>query len=241
MSRKDIKELCDQLRLEGNFYQAFLEVANAFKSSSVPYREEIIYANDPIFWADINAGKWKLTKRRETDADFLRDLWADQEFLYAFHRHAQPLPDNDQKLATILQKEYLSTIVESRALHWIIRDATDKSYGLLSLVDISLTHRRAEVLIGVNQKTPSSASVAAMLILFQFYFNVLKFKKLYSQIYADNPHSLKSTLHLGFSIEGVLKQHSIDPIKYIDLTQTALFAESAFSKQNRRLMDRLLT
>jgi RimJ/RimL family protein N-acetyltransferase len=243
MTLKNLKESCDQLRLEGDFYKAFLEVSNAFKLSAVPHRGEIIYVNDPIFWSDIKAGRWRLTKRRETDVGFLRDLWADHKFIYSFHRHAQSLPDSDQKLAALLRREYLSTIMDNRALHWIIRDADDKPHGLLSLVDISLVHRRAEVLIGVNQKTQSPASVAAMLMLFQFYFNVLKFKKLYSQIYADNSHSLKSTLHLGFVVEGVLKNHSIDPQsgEYLDLTQTALFAEQAFSEKNRRLMDRLLT
>jgi RimJ/RimL family protein N-acetyltransferase len=110
------------------------------------------------------------------------------------------------------------------------------------LVDISLTHRRAEVLIGIVPEAPLGLSAAAMLMLFQFYYRAMGFNKLYSQVYSDNPHSLKSTLHLGFTVEGVLREHVRDPRtgKFIDLSQTSLLAKEAFSEKNEKLMRRLL-
>jgi hypothetical protein len=54
---------------------------------------------------------------------------------------------------------------------------------------------------------------------------------------------LKSTLHLGFKIEGDLRQEIIDPKtgNFVDLIRTGLLAEDAFNASNIRLMDRLLT
>ena len=60
--------------------------------------------------------------------------------------------------------------------------------------------------------------------------------------FADNPHSLKGTLHPGFKQEGLLRRHTIDPASqtYVDVIQTGLLAEEAFFPSNIRLMKKLL-
>jgi len=153
------------------------------------------------------------------------------------------LPLDDEKLCKILNKENSALISETRSLHWIVKDKYAKPWGLLSLTDISLTHRRSEVLLGVLEGSQQGLAPAAMLILFQFYFKVIKFNKLQSLIYEDNYHSLKGTLHLGFKQEGYLKQHVIDPKsrKYVNLIQTGLVCDDAFTESNKRLMKRLLS
>jgi hypothetical protein len=57
---------------------------------------------------------------------------------------------------------------------------------ILSLVDISLIHRRAEVMLGVLPASPLGLSTAAMLVIFQFFFKAMRFRKLYSFVYEDN-------------------------------------------------------
>jgi hypothetical protein len=96
---------------------------------------------------------------------------------------------------------------------------------------------------GVLDGAPRGLSTAAMLMLFQFYFKAIKFNKLLSFVYEDNPHSLKGTLHIGFKEEGRFKKHVIDPRsnQYVNLIQTGLLAEDAFSENNKRLMQRLLS
>jgi hypothetical protein len=61
-------------------------------------------------------------------------------------------------------------------------------------------------------------------------------------VYPDNPHSLAGTLHLGFRIEGRLKEEVYDASTggHSDLIGTGLLAEDAFTPGNRRLMERLL-
>jgi diamine N-acetyltransferase len=202
-----------------------------------------LFENHPIWWSEISAGLVKLTRRSSLDSEFLKQVWNNKKFLYRFHRHANKLPDASNQLDALLENEYLSLLSESNSIHWIVKDKSGTPWGLLSLTSVSLKHKRAEVLLGILDGAPPGLSVAAMLILFQFFFNAIKFNKLTSFVYADNPHSLKGTLHLGFREEGQLIKHSFDPKsnQFVDMIQTGLLREDAFTAKNKRLMDRLLT
>ena len=208
----------------------------------IKYRN-LLFENHPIWWSDIKAGICQLSRRSSKDIDFVRQIWGQQDFIYSFHRHANNLPDDDDKLKQLLDREYLALVSESHAVHWIVKDQTGKPWGLLSITGISLIHKRAEVLLGILDGAPRGLSTAAMLMLFQFYFKAIKFNKLLSFIYEDNPHSLKGTLHLGFKEEGRFKKHVVEPRsnQYVNLIQTGLLAEDAFSESNNRLMKRLLS
>ena len=202
----------------------------------------LLFENHPIWWSDINTGICQLSRRSGNDIDFVRKVWNQKDFIYSFHRHANYLPTDNETLFELLEKEYLSSVGESHAIHWIVKDRHGKPWGLLSITGISQLHKRAEVLLGVLEIAPIGLSTAAMLMLFQFYFKAIKFNKLQTFVYEDNPHSLKGTLHLGFKEEGRLRKHVLDPRsnKYIDLIQTGLLAEDAFTESNKRLMNRLL-
>ena len=200
------------------------------------------WLNQSVWWQNIQSHSCLLTRRQAHDAPFMRTLWADQAFMHAFHRLAPPLPAADYDLVAVLNREYHSTIDKSRALHWVVRTPHGEPWGLLSLTDISLQHKRAEVLLGVLPGVPFGLTTAAMLMLFQFYFRVMKFNKLYSLVFADNRHSLRGTLHLGFKQEGLLRKHTFDPLtrSHVDVVQMGLLADEAFSLSNTRLMHRLL-
>lgn len=183
-----------------------------------------------------------LTPVRGADAQFLRELWANQTFMHDFHRLAPPLPTSDADFVAKLEQEFRESGSVSGALNWIVRTADGQPTGLLTLTGLSRAHRRGEVILGVLPDAPFGTATAAMLMLFELYFNTLRFNKLYSFVFADNSHSLKGTLHLGFRIEGELRQHVFDAEsnRYVDLIQTALFADQAFSLGNRKLVERLL-
>jgi hypothetical protein len=214
--------------------------------SDVSYRNlvssSLIWAHQPILWSDISAGVCKLTRRRMEDAEFISEVWKNRDFVYQFHRHAQNLTGNVDLLMLTLDKEYTSILTEINQLHWIVRDKANKPFGLLSLTNISMDNKSAEVLLGVLPEAPIGLATASMLILFQFFFKAMGFNKLYSFVYEDNPHSLKGTLHLGFKREGLLREHVIDPKsnKYVNLIQTGLLASEVDSSNNLRLMERLL-
>ena len=230
-----------QMRLNGEIEESF-KLCQKMLSGQNQF-SEILWQHQPVFWSTITAGICILTRRHSEDAGFVQKLWSDQSFIHSFHRHASELPPSLESLQNILQNEYAALIDQSHALHWIIRDKHHSPWGILSLTDISLPSKKAEVLIGVLPNAPVGLSTAAMLILFQFYFKVMKFNKLYTLIYEDNPQSLKSTLHLGFQIEGHLRQEIIDPDsgQLVDLIRTGLLAEEAFTPSNLKLMKKLLS
>lgn len=229
------------LRAKRQFQEAYQLVADEENNRQV--LSGLSWEHQPIFWSDIEAGICKLTRRNANDANFIEELWRNQEFVYSFHRHAVAIPPNRQQLEEILESEFVSTIGESKSLHWIVRDKNSRPWGLLSLTDMSLLHKRSEVMLGVLPGAPNGLSTASMLILFQLYFKAMKFNKLYSFVYDDNMHSLKGTLHLGFKEEGRLRKHVIDPKsgEYVDLVQTGLLVEDAFNPTTKRLMQRLLS
>ena len=205
--------------------------------------QSILFEHHPVWWFDIKAGICQLSRRSSKDIDFVKEVWKRPDFTYSFHRHMKQLPSDDEKLCEILNKEHSALVSETHAIHWVVKDKYAKPWGLLSLTDISLIHRRSEVLLGVLNGAPQGLATAAMLILFQYYFQVIKFNKLLSFIYEDNQNSLKGTIHLGFKQEGHLKKHVIDPKsnKYVDLIQTGLVCDEAFTERNKRLMRRLLS
>ena len=115
-------------------------------------------------------------------------------------------------------------------------------YGVLSLVDISVIHKKSEVLLGVLPGAPIGLSAASMLILFQFFFNVLKMNKLYVIVFSDNLHAFKGVSHLGFKVEGEFKKELFDPKskQFVDVTRLSINREDAFSLRNQKVMAKLL-
>lgn len=241
MHIESVLETLHALRADGKFEEAF-EFSKEHLAGQAQY-QSIIFQHKPIFWSNIKAGVCELTRRNAQDCEFVRQLWRDSDFIYRFHRHAPELPATDARLREILNAEYIATLAESKAIHWVVRCKHKKPWGLLSLTEISMAHQRAEVLLGVLPGAPMGLSTAAMLILFQFFFKAIHFNKLISYVYDDNAHSLKGTVHLGFQIEGVLKRHAMDPKtgSFVNLRQLGLLQENAFSPGNAVLMKRLLS
>jgi hypothetical protein len=240
MKIESILEHSQALRRAENFKQAFDYVSETVDAHS-PYAA-LIWQHNPIFWSDISAGACVLTRRNAGDHAFIREIFAVPGFGRSFHRNSNPLPDDTRLLQQILNEEMVSTLSESHALHWVIRDTSKKPWGVLSLCDVSLTHQRAEVLLGMMPNAPLGLTASAMLMLYEFYFKFMKFNKLISFVYKENPRSFKSTLHLGFAVEGELLAHNLDPEtgKFLDVIQLGLNRSQAFSEANRRLSRRLL-
>jgi RimJ/RimL family protein N-acetyltransferase len=235
----DIVNSARRLRASGKIKESFDLVLGGSSTGTIP--GNLLWQHQTFFWDDIAAGNCMLTRRKGSDAGFIRMLWDDREFVYRFHRLAARLPQQQADLERILNSEYASLITDLNSLHWIVRDQQRKPWGILSLTNISVTHQRAEVLLGVKPGAPFGLATAAMLLLFRFYFEVMKFQKLYTLTFDDNEHSLRGVLHLGFKTEGRFRKHFHDASAntFVDMVQAGLLAEDAFSAGNKRLMQRL--
>lgn len=80
-----------------------------------------------------------------------------------------------------------------------------------------------------------------LLSLVEFYFKTIKFNKIISNVFEDNPRSLKSTLHLGFRIEGKLYNEVMDSkaLKFLSMTRLGLLVNDAYCQKNARLAKKL--
>lgn len=236
----NILEAARALRMERRIDESYELIRR--ESLRRPQLKRLVHQHHPILWASITSKRCILARRSGDDEAFVRRLWEDEAFVRSFHRSALPLPGDRTELQHRLQAEFASLIGDHNSIHWSIKDSQGHPWGLLSLAGVSGLHKRAEVLIGVLPDAPPGLSVAAMLILFDFYFKVLKFNKLVSLHYPDNEHSRRTAMHLGFREEGRLRSHVFDERErtFVDLIQLGLLSDEAFSEPNLRLKRRLL-
>lgn len=148
------------------------------------------------------------------DALFFKHCFADAAFMHDFHRTARRYSDVSV-IEGILSRQVKAEVHQSASVHWVMASSAepnDRPIGLASLANIHAAHRRAEFLIGVPQGGAGLRSLAltGSLLALDFAFNRVGLNKLTTIVFADNPHSQKSTLSLGFEQEGFRRQHMRD-------------------------------
>lgn len=108
------------------------------------------------------------------------------------------------------QRSWIASRPESE-YNFVIEDKAGVPLGMLSLIDVSPGHRRAEsarFLIGDEQRAKAiPAAVEAMKLLYEFAFETLKLERIYGTVVAANPLMLKWQKYLGMKEEGRLRRH----------------------------------
>jgi len=148
------------------------------------------------------------------DALFFKQCFADAAFMHDFHRTARRYSDVSE-IEGILSRQVKAEVHQSASVHWVMACSAgpnERPIGLASLANVHAAHRRAEFLIGVPQGKAGLRSLAltGALLAMDFAFNRVGLNKLTTIVFADNPHSQKSTLSLGFEQEGFRRQHMCD-------------------------------
>jgi ribosomal-protein-alanine N-acetyltransferase len=234
------------LRQAGNFEQA-RELVRQYQPANAQEQRAArltAWAHEPFWWQAVVGRRCRLRRRSVEDVAFVRSLWAHEEFMSSFNRFARPLPAADADLAGLLTREHASIVTDARSVHWTIEMLDGKKVGMVSLVDVALANRRAETLIGIREFPYAGIAVEAMLLAIEFAFGAMGLNKLYTLIYAGNEASLRNTVHLGFEVEGRLRQHVVDPRtrEPVDLVQTGLLrsdlAKPVLGRMSRRLLGR---
>lgn len=132
--------------------------------------------------------------------------------------------------------------LETQQIQWVIvREGLP--IGLAALVDLDLQHLRAEPLIGFPGQPPGRHAVEASLLIQEFAFCTIGLNRLYSYVYGENPNAQDYIRHLGFSLEGVMREHVQDPETKDrqDLYLSSLLrGEFMTNARNQRLAQRLL-
>lgn len=207
--------------------------------------QHLAWQHAPFWWQPLQGRSVRLRRRGAQDVALLRTAWQDANFMRRFNRMAAPLPESDEALRALLTREHWALPEESHALHWTI-EAAGQACGCVSVVEISLQHRRAEFLIGVLPALAPRASpwlaLEASHLVVDFLATQARLERLTAYFYPDNLAAFQMAEKLGFAREGLLKGYLRlpDTPQRVDLIVAGLLLDKPFFDQRRRLRQRLL-
>ncbi len=248
----DLDTQLRELRRSGQIESARALLSRLWASSSAaaPAQQQrlaaLAWQHEPFWWQPLRGRSVGLRRRGPEDLALLRAAWANADFMQRFNRMAAPLPEQAEALQALLTRERWALPAESRGLHWTI-ESGGQGCGFVSVVDISLQHRRGEFLMGVLPGQAPTASpwlaLEAAHLAFEFLATRMKLERLTAHFYPDNLAALNMSLRQGFEQEGVLKQYLRlpDSGERSDLIVAGLLLDPAFFKRHARLRRRLLT
>ena len=195
----------------------------------------------------------------ERDFSYLQQCYANE----AFMQQLLPMGRKKQSAEAILQALRHSefSVAHYRSMHRIIKKEVHpnpeqpsshfslKPIGLASLVDIQIAHRRAELLVGIpDQAERQRASSAATMLVMDLAFNHIGLHKLTTFVLANNPHSQRSNVAIGFIQEGLRRQHLCDPQtrQWVDCYENGIVADdfrrnTFIARVSKRLLGRDIT
>jgi RimJ/RimL family protein N-acetyltransferase len=229
-----------RLRQTGRFDEARRLLTQACREHDDPRLRFLAWQHEPFWWQPMTGPRAHLRRRGPADIALVRQCWTDASFMARFNRQAAALPASDDALQSLLAREYAATAENQGALHWTI-DSDGKPVGFASLVELAITHRRAEFLIGVRPGTRPWVAVEAAHLVLQFAARQMRLERLAAHFYPDNTRAISAALKLGFEHEGLLRGHLRDAVtgRRQDLVVTGLLLDEAFAARSERLRRRL--
>ena len=206
----------------------------------------------PVGLEPLTGSRLVLERSAPEHAAFLRECYQDEAFM-DLYRLAQRRSESEAEIAARLEKEAATMPQQRRFIEWVIHrtreDGSLEPIGLGSLADFQHKHRRAEFLIGMLDRGDrrTGAALEATLLILEFAFNNARLNKVMSLVYSHNQDSQDNTLQLGFTQEGLLREH-IHNAKYgfIDLYQNGMLerdfrANQRLAKLSKRMLRRNIT
>lgn len=179
------------------------------------------------------------------DADCLQRWLGDAQFMARFH----PMAQGSLSRVAIERAARIGArgMALQRTQHWLALRPGGRPVALLSLVDLVLAHRRAELLAGIPAEADRAGPVglAALLCLLDVCFNRVGLHKLSAMVLVDNAASRRSLEALGFECEGRRREHFRDPAsgRFVDcldfgLTRTRFRQLEPLARLSRRWLGR---
>jgi len=168
----------------------------------------------------------KLVRTEPDYTDFIYACYQNDDFMDRY-RLAQNRNLSKTEIRENITAEHATLPQDLNRIEWIILKydkQTQTPIGIASLADYQASHRRAEFLLGISDERYRKGflGLEASLLIFDFAFNLAQLHKLVSFVYGYNDYAQKNTLHLGFKLEGLLRDHIQSHGGFIDLFQNGL-------------------
>lgn len=167
-----------------------------------------------------NAGKTlRIRAVRPDDAAWLAQTWSNREFVALYCSNIQPAPEESLRESLVARQ---GTPVEALGfIEFIVERQDAERIGIGSLGNYAAQHRRAELMIGIVDPALRRGMVGleATLLLLDLAFNSYNLNKVFTFVYGYNDFSEANTLRLGFTQEGLLRQHhwQAEEQRFVDL------------------------
>ena len=128
------------------------------------------------------------------------------------------------------QLEYLQTALADakKLILAIITKEDDRLLGNISLQEIDLINRRAEITITLGEERPETAALEAMALLVGHGFRRLNLNRIYAGARRGLDVWVGMLGALGFRVEGRQEQHVLRDGKYWDIILFRVLAEEYF-------------
>jgi UDP-4-amino-4,6-dideoxy-N-acetyl-beta-L-altrosamine N-acetyltransferase len=106
----------------------------------------------------------------------------------------------------------------------IVERATGRSIGITGLNHLDRQHRRAEygIVIGEAEARGKGLAFEASRLLLNYAFNKLRLHRVYLHVFTENEPALRLYRKIGFTQEGLLRQHVCKNGRHCDVVVMAL-------------------
>jgi RimJ/RimL family protein N-acetyltransferase len=152
----------------------------------------------------INAKRVSLRWVTETDIDALYTIFSNEEVM----RYWSSPPILDRDAAAAIVREVHNGFKTRAMLKWgVARRTDDAIIGTVTLYNISLDHRRAEMGYALGRANWGQGYMQeALEALLEFSFGVLGLHRIEADVDPRNAASIRSLERLGFQREGYLRE-----------------------------------
>ncbi|MEA1915394.1 MAG: UDP-4-amino-4,6-dideoxy-N-acetyl-beta-L-altrosamine N-acetyltransferase [Campylobacterota bacterium] len=118
---------------------------------------------------------------------------------------------------------------QSNEKNFIIVDHNDVFVGTVSLVNIDMRSKKAELgRFFINEHNRKNGiGMEAMDILIHYAFNHLNLNKIYLEVFSKNTEAVALYEKLGFTNEGSLKNHVFKNGEYLDVEIYSIFINNS--------------
>lgn len=154
------------------------------------------------WWEPLRADSVLIRRLRPDDAPFLRELFADREFMRGYNLNQGTTEDDIRRYLELAQMPPR----HGGRLDWLLCDPDDRPVGIAALIQLDLENRTAVAMFGFRPVGQGLKKLRTAAAIIDFAFSRLRLHKLSSHVYANHAAAQKFTLELGFRQEGLLRE-----------------------------------